>query len=88
MNLHVEWSDEDQEWVGLCDEYPSLSWLHKDRQKALDGISELAYATRDELAAMGARGGEQKCAELKCPCGCGNVVRTWHAPNCPDDCAI
>lgn len=28
------------------------------------------------------------CAQLTCPCGCGNVVRTWHGPNCPDDCDI
>lgn len=31
---------------------------------------------------------EQQCAELKCPCGCGKVVRTWHGPNCPEDCPI
>jgi hypothetical protein len=28
----------------------------------------------------------QKCAELTCPCGCGKVVKTWHAADCPDDC--
>lgn len=49
MNFTVAWSEEDQEWVGTCDEFPSLSWLHVDRQKALDGIRELAYATRDDM---------------------------------------
>lgn len=24
----IVWSDEDQEFVGLCTEFPSLSWLH------------------------------------------------------------
>ncbi len=34
----VVWSDEDHEFVGLCAEFPSLSWLADDRTKALEGI--------------------------------------------------
>ncbi|MGV7292077.1 antitoxin HicB, partial [Mycobacterium kansasii] len=26
----VEWSPEDGEWVGLCAEFPSLSWLDQN----------------------------------------------------------
>lgn len=37
----VEWSPEDQECVGTCDEYPSLSWLAPNRREALDGIRAL-----------------------------------------------
>lgn len=37
----VEWSDEDNEWVGLCPELPSLSWLEPDKAKALAGIRRL-----------------------------------------------
>lgn len=35
------WSEEDQEFVGLCDRYPSLSWLDKDEAKARQGIIDL-----------------------------------------------
>ena len=34
----VIWSEEDQEFVGLCAEFPSLSWLDKDQEAALRGI--------------------------------------------------
>ena len=34
----VTWSEEDQEHVGLCAEFPSLSWLEKNPEKALAGI--------------------------------------------------
>lgn len=50
-HLNVRWSEEDQQWVGTCDEYPSLSYLADTADKAGDGISELAYMTRDDIAA-------------------------------------
>ncbi len=34
----VTWSEEDQEYVGLCVEYPSLSWLASSPEEALAGI--------------------------------------------------
>lgn len=34
----VTWSEEDQEYVGLCVEFPSLSWLEKTPEQALAGI--------------------------------------------------
>ena len=34
----VTWSDDDQEYVGLCTEFPSLSWLAKNPESALQGI--------------------------------------------------
>jgi predicted HicB family RNase H-like nuclease len=37
----VTWSEEDQEYVGLCAEMPSLSWLEKSPEKALGGIRKL-----------------------------------------------
>lgn len=37
----VTWSQEDQEHVGLCTEFPSLSFLHKDMVKSLKGIKSL-----------------------------------------------
>jgi predicted HicB family RNase H-like nuclease len=37
----VVWSDEDQEFVGLCAEFPSLSWLEPSQAGALAGIVRL-----------------------------------------------
>ena len=34
----VTWSAEDSEHVGLCAEFPSLSWLAKRPEQALNGI--------------------------------------------------
>lgn len=34
----VMWSPEDAEWVGLCAEFPSLSWLAANPDAALRGI--------------------------------------------------
>jgi len=34
----ISWSDDDKEYVGLCVEFPSLSWLAGSQEAALDGI--------------------------------------------------
>jgi len=34
----VTWSGEDGEYVGLCAEFPSLSWLADSQEAALQGI--------------------------------------------------
>ena len=37
----ITWSEEDQEFIGLCAEFGSLSWLDTTPEKALQGIREL-----------------------------------------------
>ncbi len=37
----VTWSEDDREYVGLCTEFPSLSWLAKTPEAALKGIRKL-----------------------------------------------
>ncbi len=37
----VTWSDEDEEYVGLCAEFPSLSWLAGSYEEALRGIRDV-----------------------------------------------
>lgn len=37
----VDWSEQDQEYVGTCPEFPSLSWLSKTQVGALEGIVRL-----------------------------------------------
>ena len=34
----VTWSEDDQEYVGLCAEFPSLSWVASSPEAALRGI--------------------------------------------------
>ena len=49
----VSWSDRDQEYVGTCAEFPSLSWLAPDRAAALSGVAKVV---RDVVADMVASG--------------------------------
>lgn len=37
----IIWSEEDQEHVGLCAEFPSLSWLADTQEGALQGIKDI-----------------------------------------------
>jgi len=37
----ITWSEEDGEYVGLCAEFPSLSWLAHTPEAALKGIRRL-----------------------------------------------
>ena len=37
----LTWSPEDEEYVGLCIEFPSLSWLEPTLGEALSGIRSL-----------------------------------------------
>ena len=37
----VTWSEDDNEYVGLCAEFPSLSWLASTPDDALKGIRKL-----------------------------------------------
>jgi len=49
----VTWSEEDQEHVGLCAEFPSLSWLAATPEKALAGIRKLVKDTLSDMAQSG-----------------------------------
>ncbi|MCF7695306.1 type II toxin-antitoxin system HicB family antitoxin [Mycetohabitans rhizoxinica] len=49
----VTWSPEDGEHVGLCVEFPSLSWLAATPEEALTGIRQ---AVADAVADMQANG--------------------------------
>jgi len=45
----VIWSEDDHEFVGLCAEFPSLSWLSAEREGALNGIVKLVRDTVADL---------------------------------------
>ncbi len=45
----VTWSEEDEEYVGLCAELQSLSWLEPTPEKALQGIRGLVKKVVAEI---------------------------------------
>src|SRR5690606_6249198 len=47
------WSADDKEHVGLCAEFPSLSWLAPTPEAALAGIRTLVADTLDDLKQLG-----------------------------------
>ena len=49
----TEWSEEDGEWVGLCDGFPLVSWLEPDREAAEAGIRAVVAETVEHLRAQG-----------------------------------
>ena len=49
----VTWSEEDHEHVGLCAEFPSLSWLAETPEAALKGIRKLVAEVVVDMRAQG-----------------------------------
>ena len=49
----VTWSQEDNEHVGLCAEFPSLSWLAPTPEKALAGIRRVVNEVVADMRAAG-----------------------------------
>ncbi len=45
----VMWSEEDGEHVGLCAEFPSLSWLAPSQAEALNGITKLVAGVLKDM---------------------------------------
>jgi predicted HicB family RNase H-like nuclease len=49
----VTWSEEDSEYIGLCAEFPSLSWLASEPEAALQGIRQVVADVVGDLKANG-----------------------------------
>lgn len=47
----ISWSAEDQGYVGLCAEFPSLSWLAKKPSGALTGIMKVVNEVVQDMKA-------------------------------------
>ena len=52
---HVAWSEEDMEFVGTCDELPSLTWLALTPVQAYSGIRNLAAQAAQDADAQAER---------------------------------
>jgi len=49
----VTWSPDDSEHVGLCIEFPSLSWLAQTPQDALSGIRKIVAKVVSDMRSNG-----------------------------------
>lgn len=49
----VTWSEEDEEYIGLCVEFPSLSWLATTPEAALKGIRKVVATVVQDMKANG-----------------------------------
>lgn len=52
-SFSVNWSAEDGEFVGLCAEFPALSWLDPDSDKARSGIERLVFEVVQDMSSTG-----------------------------------
>ncbi len=49
----VTWSEDDKEYVALCAEFPSLSWLAASPEAALKGIRKVVKDVLDDMKGSG-----------------------------------
>jgi predicted HicB family RNase H-like nuclease len=49
----VTWSEDDNEYVGLCAEFPSLSWLSSTPEAALKGIRKVVENVVEDMRENG-----------------------------------
>lgn len=49
----VTWSEDDKEYVGLCAEFPSLSWLASSQEAALRGIRSVVAGVVADMRKTG-----------------------------------
>ena len=52
-SYRVTWSDDDNEYVGLCAEFPSLSWLAQTPEESLTGIRQVVDEVVSDLEING-----------------------------------
>jgi predicted HicB family RNase H-like nuclease len=49
----ITWSEDDREFVGVCVEFPSLSWLAKNPEAALKGIRQMVKEAVQDMESNG-----------------------------------
>ncbi len=49
----VSWSESDNEYLGLCEELPHLTWFGDTPEAAFQGIRNVVTETISEMAATG-----------------------------------
>lgn len=51
--FNICWSEKDQEWLGTCEQFKSLSYLDDNLPVAASGIFVLIAATIEDMTANG-----------------------------------
>ena len=46
----ISWSESDNEYIGTCEKYPSLSWLATTQEDTLRGIKNLVKEVDKDIA--------------------------------------
>jgi len=49
----VTWSEDDKEYIGLCAEFPSISWLSATPETALKGIRKIVAEAVADMESNG-----------------------------------
>jgi hypothetical protein len=75
----AEWSPEDDEYVGLCAEFPSLSWLAPTASEAVAGIKRVVDDVVVDMAALTAKSCNAGPAEIFSP---KNSAHESHEKSC------
>lgn len=52
-SYRINWSEEDKEYVGLCTEFPGLSWLAPTPEEALHGIRNVVTEAVEDMQRNG-----------------------------------
>ena len=53
FTYRITWSEEDGEYVGLCSEFPGLSWLAPAPEEALKGIRKVVGDVVSDMISSG-----------------------------------
>jgi predicted HicB family RNase H-like nuclease len=53
FTYRVQWSPEDQAYVGTVAEFPSLSWVADDPRAAFDGVREVVAGVLEDMIESG-----------------------------------
>lgn len=51
FTYRVTWSPDDEEYVGLCVEFPGLSWLAETPEAALKGVRDVVAEVVEDMKA-------------------------------------
>jgi len=52
-SYRVRWSEQDEEHIAVCDEFPGLSFFEEDPVHALTGLIELVFYTLRDMRVTG-----------------------------------
>jgi predicted RNase H-like HicB family nuclease len=52
-HFRVDWSEDDWKFIGLCEEFPGMSWAASTEDRAMEGIRRLIESTVEDMERHG-----------------------------------